>query len=521
MAGRRDDKTGIAAKARSMAWSRRPGRDRRALILSVVPLMTAAGLLVRHPLLSAALVLIAQGVLVWWVAARSTSPRLPHAGSGRAVVRDVVDARLNARDTDPGLRTAAMVVALDDAARLTALHGARLMAVLETELANRLAGVLREHDLFCRLSDHRLGLALLPQRQLDAGRVLAVAQRIQAQLSKPYSAEGVTLWPTVSVGFCLSGRAASLNGIGMLAAAEQAALKALRNGPAGLSSYSVVDFPATRTTARTEALEQALETGEICAWFQPQIRTDTGAVSGLEALARWVHPERGVVSPGEFLPQIEEAGLAPRLTERMLGDALTTLTALGAQGFSVPSVSINLSSSDLADPTLAERILWDLDRHDLTPDRLTVEILETVVAGSDDDVAVRTIARLAAQGCGVDLDDFGTGHAAIANIRRFAVGRIKVDRSFVSRMHDDPGQQRFVAAILSMAENLGLDTVAEGVESAGEQVLLAQMGCGHLQGFAIARPMPPADLPGWLRTHDEALKRGEPACEDAATATVA
>ncbi|GAB4271447.1 MAG: bifunctional diguanylate cyclase/phosphodiesterase [Pararhodobacter sp.] len=498
------------------------GTLRRTLILLVVPLMTAAGLLVQRPVLSAFLVLVAQGVLVWWVASRQGTVAVPaRPAAGLPVDRVAVEARLKSPDPQGmgGLHSAALVVALDDAARLRSLHGEQIMSALDRELGARLGAALRDHDVFCHLPDHAFGVALLPQRNLDLGRVIGVAQRIQARLSDPFTHDKVSIWPSVSIGFCLSGRAASLNGIGMLDAAIQAAQKALKNGPAGLNSYSVVDFPAAAVKTRLDDIETALKSGQIRAYFQPQIRTDTGAVSGMETLARWIHPERGAIPPSTFLPLIESAGLAPKLTERMLADALSTLAGLRDQGFIIPSVSINLSAADLEDPTLADRILWDLERHDLAPETLTVEILETVIARSDDDVAVKTIARLAAQGCGVDLDDFGTGHASIANIRRFAVGRIKIDRSFVSRMHDDPAQRRFVSAILSMAEKLELDTVAEGVESANEQVLLAQMGCGHLQGFAIARPMPADDLPGWLRAHNDALKRGEPICEDAAPRT--
>jgi EAL domain-containing protein (putative c-di-GMP-specific phosphodiesterase class I) len=124
-----------------------------------------------------------------------------------------------------------------------------------------------------------------------------------------------------------------------------------------------------------------------------------------------------------------------------------------------------------------------------------------VIAGTDNDVVVKTIAALARMGCGIDLDDFGTGHASITSIRRFAVRRIKIDRSFVLHADEDREQQRMLAAILSMAEQLGIETLAEGVETAAVHALLAQLGCRHVQGFAIARPMPLDDSLAWLRQH--------------------
>ena len=134
-----------------------------------------------------------------------------------------------------------------------------------------------------------------------------------------------------------------------------------------------------------------------------------------------------------------------------------------------------------------------------------MEILETVVATSPDDVVARNIAGLARLGCGIDLDDFGTGYSSISAIRRFAVQRLKIDRSFVMKVDRDGEQQRMVSAILVMAERLGLDTLAEGVETAGEHAMLAQLGCGHVQGFGIARPMPADQTADWIRAHEATI----------------
>ncbi len=171
----------------------------------------------------------------------------------------------------------------------------------------------------------------------------------------------------------------------------------------------------------------------------------------------------------------------------------------------MPTVAVNFSAAELRNPKLPEKIKWELDRFDLTPDRLTVEILETVVTQTDNDVIVRNVAALAALGCGIDLDDFGTGHASITNIRRFALRRVKIDRSFVTRVDEDREQQKIVSAILSMSERLGLETLAEGVETPGEHTMLSQLGCGHVQGFGIARPMPYEDTADWMLRHGARL----------------
>ncbi|MEZ5768945.1 MAG: EAL domain-containing protein [Paracoccaceae bacterium] len=251
----------------------------------------------------------------------------------------------------------------------------------------------------------------------------------------------------------------------------------------------------------TREVVRALENGEIRPWYQPQVSTDTGAVTGFEALARWHHPTRGMISPGAFLPAIARAGLFDRLGEVMLFQALTALRDWDRAGLDVPGVSVNFSTDELRNPRLFDKVRWELDRFEIDPARLTVEVLEDVVAQSDDDMTTRNIAALSRLGCSIDLDDFGTGHASIANIRRFDVNRIKIDRSFITHIDTDRDQQNMVAAILTMADRLGLDTLGEGVESHGEHALLAQLGCSHVQGYSIARPMPLEETAAWITAY--------------------
>ena len=304
---------------------------------------------------------------------------------------------------------------------------------------------------------------------------------------------------TASVGFCLAARSPEPNGKALLDAAQVAADEAARNGPGAIRAY-VSDMARTRADrdAQRAELELALDEGQIRAHFQPQISTDTGRISGFEALARWYHPERGLIPPAEFLPALDDAGLSERLAEVMLYNALSALTRWDKAGFKIPTVAVNFSKAELRSPKLADKLKWELDRFDLAPARLTVEILETVVAETDNDVVVANITALSAMGCGIDLDDFGTGHASITSIRRFPIRRIKIDRSFVTKVDEDREQQKIVSAILSMAERLGLATLAEGVETPGEHAMLAQLGCGDVQGFGLARPMPVEETLDWI-----------------------
>ncbi|WP_349237603.1 EAL domain-containing protein [Sulfitobacter sp. 15WGC] len=195
-----------------------------------------------------------------------------------------------------------------------------------------------------------------------------------------------------------------------------------------------------------------------------------------------------------------------RLAEVMMYHAFAALKAWDGSGTVVPQIGVNFAGGELANPRLIDKITWELDRFDLSPDRLAIEVLETVVASTADDVITRNINALRKLGCRIDLDDFGTGHASIASIRRFSVSRIKIDRSFVMKADRDPDQQRMISAILTMAERLGIETLAEGVETVGEHVLLAQLGCDHVQGFGIARPMPFEQTLDWIARHNAKLQ---------------
>ena len=222
----------------------------------------------------------------------------------------------------------------------------------------------------------------------------------------------------------------------------------------------------------------------------------------VEALARWTDPVRGVIPPSEILPVIESVNLLERLAEVMMYHSFRALKQWDSAGVDIRQVGVNFAGSELSNPRLLEKVKWDLDRFELMPDRLAVEVLETVVASEPDDMITRNINALGALGCRIDLDDFGTGNASIASIRRFSVSRIKIDRSFVMKADRDPEQQRMISAILTMAERLQVETLAEGIETVGEHVMLAQLGCNHVQGFGIARPMPFDQTIDWILAHN-------------------
>lgn len=405
--------------------------------------------------------------------------------------------------------TAAMVIEIDRFKLLEERFDRPAIERVLTTVAHRLSGMMRETDLTARLDGPTFAVALAPARRLDLETVVQLAGRLQRAIEEPIAMEGTNIYVTASIGFSLAARLKDPSGEDVLQSATLAMIEAQRSGPSGIRSYS--DAMRARIASRdilSDEVALALDRGEIMAFFQPQISTRTGDITGFEALARWHHPERGLIPPVEFLPALAQAGQMHRLGETMIRDGLAALRHWEDQGFRIPRVGVNFSSEELSDPRLVDRIGWELDRHELTPDRLVIEVLETVVANRSEDVVIRNLAGLARLGCCLDLDDFGTGHASITSIRRFSIERIKIDRSFVTRIDDDPEQQKMVAAILTMAERLGLDTLAEGVETAAERAMLARLGCGHIQGFGIARPMPIQETDAWIRAYD--LRRNEP-----------
>ncbi len=401
-----------------------------------------------------------------------------------------------------GKMTGCLVVQFDEASLILERHGRAAQAELLMRSAERICSALRGGDTVARLEGGGFAIALAPVRWLDLEAMVQLATRMQAALADPVSLDAARLYVTASIGFCLGARAPDGTGASLLDAAQLAADEALRHGPSSIRAFApgMARKRADRDAFR-DVLEMALDEGQIRPHFQPQISTDTGAISGFEALARWHHPERGLIMPAEFLPAIDEAGLTERLGEVILFHALTALVRWDKAGLRVPTVGVNFSAPELRNPRLAEKLKWELDRFALLPERLSVEILETVVANTDNDVIVHNIAALSRLGCGIDLDDFDTGHASITSIRRFAVRRIKIDRSFVTKVDDDREQQKVVSAVLSLAERLGLETLAEGVETQAELSMLGQLGCGHVQGYGIARPMPFEETADWIARH--------------------
>lgn len=404
---------------------------------------------------------------------------------------------------DAALSTACLLIEVDGLTEIGQRAGEGAADSFRDLTLSRLRNALRRDDTAVRIGDTRYMVLLAPSLRLDLEALLQLATRIQNALEEPALIENSMRYLAASIGFCGSPRlTGEATGKQMLEAAQIAMTEAIANGPSAIRSWSenMRSAHKQQKSLQTE-VERALSNGQIQPWFQPQICTSTGRISGVEALARWIHPERGIVPPMQFLRVLEDSGKMEQLSEVILQHALTALRSWDQAGLDIPRVSVNFADAELRDPKLVQRIQWELDRFGLTAQRLGIEVLETVIAASPEGIVARNIVELGKIGCQIDLDDFGTGHASITSLRRFTVHRLKIDRSFVTRVDRDEDQQRMLAAVLGMADRLGLETLAEGVESVGEHALLAQLGCDHVQGFGIARPMPADQIVDWARDH--------------------
>ncbi|WP_204113254.1 bifunctional diguanylate cyclase/phosphodiesterase [Shimia biformata] len=407
---------------------------------------------------------------------------------------------LFSRASSQGQETALFLFQIDDIDAIAARQGKSAAERITARIRARLASQLRDGD--CLLNHRPTVFAVLPEpgKKLKLGASIRFANRILAAIEEPIRIGTGNAFVTCSVGICRSATLPGAPPAKVIAACELALTEARHVGPSGIRAFSpkLVRRQDTRDALDRDAVE-ALKCGQIKAWFQPQVSTDTGEVTGFEALARWHHPSLGILPPGQFLQTLEANGQSVLLADIMLGEALQAVGYWDSAGLKVPHVSVNLSPTELNDTSLADRIGFELDRHGLTPDRLSVEILESVIGHGETDPKLVNLRKLAALGCGIDLDDFGTGHASIAALRRFPVKRVKIDRSYVYRVDLDQDQRRMIHAILSLAIRLGIDTLAEGVETQGEHATLAQLRIGHVQGFHIARPMPLAETVDWIR----------------------
>lgn len=381
------------------------------------------------------------------------------------------------------------------------LAGDRLLL----QIAERLRAALPRGAEAARLGGDEFAV-LLPVADSTTS-AQRVARSLVSALGSPLDLDGLTLVLEASAGVAVFPDHAR-EAEGLLRRADVAMYEAKRDRTAVEVYEATRDGNTPDRLGLLADLRRALDAGEVELHYQPKVGFD-GSVSGLEALVRWVHPERGRVSPDEFIAIAETSGLMPRLTEYVLETALAQVATWRSCGLMVP-VAVNVSPRDVHSPGFAGAVAARLARHGVPPGALQLEITEHVLL-EDPQQAADTLAGLTGHGVKMSLDDFGTGYSSLVHLRRLPVSELKIDRSFVARLAVDTEDAEIVRCTVDLAHSLGLMVVAEGVEDDETWERLRDLGCDAVQGWLVAAAMPPGETTAWLRAREAPARSLPPA----------
>ncbi len=357
-------------------------------------------------------------------------------------------------------------------------------------VAGRLQQVVRPGDMVSRLGGDEFAL-LLPGA--DAAQAQAVTARIAAAFEAPLTLDDQRVDLSAGLGIaCWPEHAADAD---TLLSRAEVAMYAAKRRTAGAQLYDAsLDNGSAQTLSLLSELRRAVDNDELRLFLQPKIALASGQLVGAEALVRWQHPERGLVPPMQFIPFAEQTGFVRQLTLWVFEETARQQAALAELG--IERVSINLSTRDLMDLELPDKLEAILLRHGVRAEAFCLEITESAIM-DDPERAEGTLNRLAQRGYKLSIDDFGTGYSSLAYLKRLPVQELKIDKSFVMGMEREDGDAKIVRSTIDLAHNLGLSVVAEGVENAAIQQRLAEQGCDEAQGYHLSKPVPLAQLQTW------------------------
>jgi len=409
------------------------------------------------------------------------------------ITRHELEALLDraAQACDSGERRMALLyVNLDNFRPINDGYGLRAGDAVLVEVARRLTACVGGKPLASRVGGDEFVL-LVEGDHLQAGRV---AERVLASLNKPLRVESVEMQLGASVGVAVYPEHGSRPKLIPHAAL---AMRTVKLG--GGAGYACFD-PSMAVDMRAQAellqdLRSAVERGQLRLYYQPKIDAFSLQVTGAEALLRWEHPSRGMVSPSVFIPLAERHGLIGQIGLWVVNEACRQAAAWRSQGLRM-RVAVNISGHQMRQDDLVQHIVNAMNRHNIRPERLTCEITESVAM--EDTAHTRdAFERLRRAGLHVSIDDFGTGHSSLAALRKLPAAELKIDRAFVTDLATSEQARGIAKAIVQMAHTLGLRVVAEGVETEAQRDLLVALGCDELQGYLFARPMSAASLALW------------------------
>ncbi len=363
------------------------------------------------------------------------------------------------------------------------------------EAAIRIDRLLSEEDTFARVGGDEFVVLL---EDAEPRRATELAERIVGAFAEHLVLGGHPLVVTASVGIALHPEDGA-DGDTLLMHAELAMYEAKNSGRNTYRFFAPqLGEAAARRLLLETSLRQAAARGELVLHYQPQYELTDQRLVGLEALVRWQHPEQGLLPPGVFIGMAEEIGIIEQIDAWVLNEACSQLAVWDRSGLRVPRVSVNLSALELESAGLVERVGAVVTKHGLGADRLELEVTESVIM-RDPVTAEHALAGLKALGVQLAVDDFGTGYSSLAYLKRLPIDRLKIDRSFVQDIGSSASDESIVRAIIALADSLGLETVAEGVETVEHAGFLRAEGCRMGQGYLFARPLPVDELAVLLR----------------------
>ena len=397
-------------------------------------------------------------------------------------------------------RGALMFIDLDNFKTLNDTVGHGKGDLLLQQVAQRLTACVRESDTVARLGDDEFVVILenMSEHAKDAVAEAEIAgKKILAMLSQSYVLDGCECHSTQSIGVTLvGGQQQSVDEL-----MKQADLAMHRAKTSGRNNLLFFDPEMQAMVAARAALEadvrQAMQKDQILLYYQPQVDR-SGRLTGVEALVRWRHPERGMVMPGDFVSLAEEIGLILPIGLWVLKTACTQLAAWSVRKETAHLImSVNVSARQLLHPNFVGQVLSALDHSGASPSRLKLELTESLLVDNVEDTIVKMTA-LKAHGISFSLDDFGTGYSSLSYLKRLPLDQLKIDQSFVRDVLTDPNDAAIARAIVTLAQSLGLNVIAEGVETEAQRNILASYGCHCYQGYLFSRPLPADELDAFV-----------------------
>ena len=369
------------------------------------------------------------------------------------------------------------------------------------EIAARLPRCLREGDTGARWGGDEF-IILVPdlpgERQAAAQSAAVVIEKVREALAKPVMVEGQEIEVSTSIGVALYPWDGA-NVVDLIKHADTAMYQAKGRGRNTYQFFTEAMHTAARERLILENdLRRALRRSELAVHYQPQVQMRGRRIVGAEALVRWWHPERGWISPAEFIPVAEESGQIQAIGRWVLDQVLAQMKDWGARGLTVPRISVNVSAYQLTDPAFPRTVLELLGAHGLTPEYLGLEFTESALV---QERTLQTLIAIAQLGVDLAVDDFGTGYSSLSYLKRFPLTTLKIDQSFVHDLETDPSDAALVRAIIAMARSLRLRVIAEGVESGAQRTLLSRYGCREFQGYLFSPPVAAEKFAAFLTHH--------------------